>query len=102
MRARSPRRPTGQTTTATIPRPAGDPRSYSLAWCPAIADLLHSGPLLSHSAVINADRWPDETVLLVSRIRAGTIGNIEFRPAKAAPGDAPRSPDFQLQMPDGC
>jgi hypothetical protein len=54
----------GQATAATLPRAARDARPYPLPWGPALADLLHQGLYCHHRAVINADRWPDETVLL--------------------------------------
>jgi hypothetical protein len=60
---RSPRRPTGQTTTATVPRAAGDHghiRSHGvrhlLFYC--------STGFCHHSTVVDADRWPDDTMLL--------------------------------------
>jgi hypothetical protein len=60
----SPRRPAGQATTDPIWRSAGDARAHPLPWRPRHLLIYCTRGAYRTSAVINADRCPDETVLL--------------------------------------
>jgi hypothetical protein len=60
-------------------------------------------PLNDVDRLLKGDRLPGgQSTNGQATSGAGAIGHIEPRPAKAAPDDAPRSPDFQPKIPDGC
>src|ERR1700722_4281362 len=60
---RSPRRFASQAAAHAIFRPTRHPGSSEIARLPAAADLLPDRAFPSHSAVVDADRWPDETAI---------------------------------------